>query len=119
MRIRPGSLAIALLLFAACGDGSVGGDPVPAPPSPTPAPRPTAAPLTATLTHDFGRYELGPGEEVASQCVSWTLGNEQSLWVSGVTISNQGAFHHSNWFVVPDDMYEGPDGYWNLSLIHI
>ena len=113
MRNRPGSLAIALLLFAACGDGSVGGDPVPAPPSPTPAPRPTAAPLTATLTHDFGRYELGPGEEVASQCVSWTLGNEQSLWVSGVTISNQGAFHHSNWFVVPDDMYEGPDGYWN------
>jgi len=64
------------------------------------------------LTHDFGEYELGPGEEVATQCVSWTLHNDRALYVGEVTVSNSGAFHHSNWFVVPEDTFPGPDGYW-------
>jgi hypothetical protein len=65
----------------------------------------------ATLTHDFGEYTLGPAQEVASQCVAWTLNNEKPLYVSTVTVSNRGAYHHSNWFVVPEDRYAGPDGY--------
>lgn len=122
---RSSAMAFALVLavgIAACGDSaSTGGssteppapEPSPAAPEPTPAPTPPPAPpASATLTHDFGDYELGPGQEVASQCVSWTLDNEESLWVSDVTISNSGAFHHSNWFVVPEDLFPGPDGYW-------
>lgn len=88
-------------------------------PLPTPMPtaevRPTPTPLpeprSGTLTHHLGDLELGPGEEIASQCVAWTLNNEQALYVQAVTLTNPGASHHSNWFVVPDDMYEGPDGY--------
>lgn len=113
---------VMALGFAACGDSATPGTSTPdAPPAevptPEPAPEPTPepepeGPLSAALTHDFGPYELGPGEEVASQCVSWTLDNDESLWVSDVTISNSGAYHHSNWFVVPEDLFAGPDGYW-------
>ncbi len=114
-------LALALALgLAACGDSASTGSavpdtpptqPVPPEPEPTPEPEPEP-PASASLTHDFGEYELGPGQEVASQCVSWTLNNDQALWVSSVTTSNSGAYHHSNWFVVPEDLFEGPDGYW-------
>jgi hypothetical protein len=29
-----------------------------------------------------------------------------------VLMSNLGGFHHSNWFAVSEDAFEGPDGYW-------
>ena len=111
-------LALALGI-AACGDSASTGNSPAAPPSepvPTaePAPVPTPAPAppsSASLTHDFGDYVLGPGQEVGSQCVSWTLDNAESLWVSAVTVSNSGAYHHSNWFVVPETTFPGEDGY--------
>lgn len=115
---------VLALGLAACGDSatSVGGSPEPAPssvppPAPTeaPAPVPTPAPQapnSARLTHDFPPFDLEPGEEVASLCVQWTLNNEESLYVSEVTLSNTGGYHHSNWFVVPEETFEGPDGYW-------
>ena len=119
---RSSAIALALacaLGLAACGDSATSGtatpetpaEPTPLP-APTPAPPPPAGPSSASLTHDFGLYELGPGEEVASQCVSWTLNNDEAVWVNAVTISNTGAYHHSNWFVVPEDLYAGEDGYW-------
>lgn len=63
------------------------------------------------MTHHLGDLVLGPGEEIASQCVAWTLNNDEALYVQAVTLSNPGASHHSNWFVVPEDLYPGPDGY--------
>ena len=62
------------------------------------------------LTHQFPSQELAPFQETGP-CVSWTLNNEKALYVNTVTLNNEGAFHHSNWFVVPDDMYQGPDGF--------
>ena len=62
------------------------------------------------ITHQFPDYTLKKFQEV-SPCVAWTLNNKQALYVRGVTLSNQGAFHHSNWFVVPDSMVQGKDGY--------
>jgi hypothetical protein len=32
-----------------------------------------------------------------------------------VTLANTGGFHHSNGFVVPEDLYDGPDGVWDCS----
>ena len=73
---------------------------------------PTEPPASeATLTHDFGDYTLGAGEEDSGLCVSWTLANDKPLYVRTVTLSNRGAYHHSNWFVVPEDKYVGPDGF--------
>jgi len=37
------------------------------------------------------------------------------LWVSSITQRNDGAYHHANWFFVPDDQYELPDGTWSCS----
>ncbi|MFB6375395.1 MAG: hypothetical protein ABEN55_20275, partial [Bradymonadaceae bacterium] len=43
--------------------------------------------------------------------MQWTLNNEKPLYVNSVTLANQGGFHHSNWFVVPEDYAAGKDGY--------
>ena len=66
------------------------------------------------LVHSFGAYRIEGGQE-RSPCVSWTLNNEEPLYVEKVTLSNNGAYHHSNWFVVPEDVYPGDDGYWRCS----
>ncbi len=68
-------------------------------------------PERVTITHEFGPGTLPPFAE-HTPCVSWTLNNEQPVYVQAVTLSNLSSFHHSNWFVVPDSVYEGPDGYW-------
>ncbi len=71
-------------------------------------------PDDAVVTHEFGVRSLPPLGE-SEPCASWTLDNEQPLYVQAVTLSNLSSFHHSNWFVVPDDVYDGPDGYWGCS----
>ncbi len=71
----------------------------------------TAPDIAGRLTHNFGDYSLNPHQEVASQCVAWTLNNDEALYVNEVILSNGGGYHHSNWFVVPEDLYPGEDGY--------
>ncbi len=66
----------------------------------------------ATITHNFGGYSLQPSQEVEN-CVQWTLNNEQPVYVQAVTLSNLGFFHHSNWFVVPEESFAGPDGFFD------
>jgi hypothetical protein len=64
------------------------------------------------VTHAFGRVNMAPFEDRNVDCVSWTVQNELPLYAQSVLVSNEGSFHHSNWFVVPDTVYDGPDGYW-------
>jgi hypothetical protein len=64
------------------------------------------------MQHDFGTYKLGPGEEDSSLCQSWTLENDDELWVNAVELETDGGYHHSNWLFAPDDKYAGPDGIW-------
>jgi len=70
---------------------------------------PEPEPDTAQLVHRFGEVTLGPFEE-AVPCVQWTLDNDAALYVQAVQLSNLGYFHHSNWFVVPEQLFPGPDG---------
>ncbi len=65
-----------------------------------------------TLTHEFPLLTVQARQELPDQCMSWTLNNEEPLWVNTVQADNDGAFHHSNWVYVPDTAYEGPDGNW-------
>jgi hypothetical protein len=71
-------------------------------------------PETASLTHAFGLYSLAPYQEI-EPCVQWTLDNDAPLYVQTVTLSNLGYFHHSNWFVVPEELYPGDDGFFKCS----
>jgi hypothetical protein len=69
---------------------------------------------SVTITHAFGAGMLQPFEEI-TPCVSWTLDNDEPLYVQTVTLSNEGSFHHSNWFVVPEEAFSGNDGWWSCS----
>ncbi len=69
-------------------------------------------PNRAIITHFYGETTLAPLEEV-EPCVSWTLNNEESLWVEQTDLYNQGMYHHSTWIAVPEDKYAGPDGFWD------
>ena len=97
------SLSLALTLLACSGAPSAG----PAAPA---ACDPKSS--TCVLAHDFGLTTVAPGQEIDGRCLSWTLNNPTDLWVNSVSLANDGAYHHSNWFFVPDDHYDGPDGTW-------
>ena len=68
----------------------------------------------ASVTHRFTDITLRPFQEVQN-CVAWTLNNAKALYVQGVRLANAGSFHHSNWFVVPEDTYAGPDGFFRCA----
>ena len=69
--------------------------------------------ITPTLTHSFTPLAIEAGEEISGVCQSWTLDNDETLYVSKIRQRNEGAWHHSNWFFVPEDTYPGPDGTWD------
>lgn len=62
-----------------------------------------------TYSHDFGRTEVAAGEERTAHCYSFKLDNPTDLWVNTVEVVNDGAFHHSNWFFVPEYKFVTPD----------
>jgi hypothetical protein len=66
----------------------------------------------ARIVHAFGSVELAAGEET-TPCVQWTLNNDQPIYIDKVTLTNGGGYHHSNWFVVPNNFASGEDGYFN------
>jgi hypothetical protein len=70
---------------------------------------------TPTLMHSFEAITVDAGEEISGLCQSWTLDNDEPLYVSKIRQRNDGAWHHSNWFFVPEGVYDGPDGTWNCS----
>ncbi len=70
--------------------------------------------LEAKLGYTFETYHLPAGEEHVP-CVQWTLNNEKPLYVNSVTMGNDGGFHHSNWYVVPEHHLDGDDGYFTCS----
>ncbi len=63
-------------------------------------------------THDFAAFTTQPGEEVLGLCQSWTLNNDEEIWVNTVEMVQDEGSHHSNWMYMPDTLFEGPDGVW-------
>lgn len=92
-------LSLVVLVAAACSSPA--------------AVEPDAAGAPAPLTKRIDTYTVAPGAEVTNRCVSWTLGNDQPLYVNAVTLATGSGFHHSNWFWVPATSYAGPDGSWD------
>ncbi len=64
------------------------------------------------LAHDFGLQTIESGEEIGSLCQTWVLDNDDPLWVNAVEMDNDGAYHHSNWFFVPEDFKDWPKDPW-------
>jgi hypothetical protein len=65
------------------------------------------------IHHAFDDFSTEPGEEVRGLCQSWTLDNDQELFVNAVELVQDGMSHHSNWTFVPEDKFDGPDGVWD------
>ena len=67
------------------------------------------------MTFTFGPYHLTPSQEITDQCVSATLHNETELYINSVELTTATGFHHSNWFFVTGNLYDGPDGTWDCA----
>jgi hypothetical protein len=69
--------------------------------------------LAPSMTHTFDAIDIAENAEASGVCQSWTLDNDESMFVSKVRQRNDGGWHHSNWFFVPEDVFPGPDGTWD------
>src|SRR5262245_51741847 len=94
--MRELTLLIVVTAAAACGDN----EPC----------DPTAR--ACTYEHDVSTVDVAAGFEDEDTCQSWTLDNPTELWAHSITQHNDGAYHHANWFFVPDDQFKLPDGAW-------
>ena len=90
------------VIFAVSGCGSA--DPV--------VPPVVGAP--GSIVHTFPAFAANPGDNIYT-CQSWTLDNDEELWVNAVHMTTQGGFHHANLLFVPEDRFDGPDGTWPCS----
>ncbi|HEY5938970.1 MAG TPA: hypothetical protein VIU61_30160 [Kofleriaceae bacterium] len=68
-----------------------------------------------TFEKAVSTVDIAAGVEDEDQCQSWTLDNPTELWVNSITQHNDGAYHHANWFFVPDNEFPLPDGSWSCS----
>lgn len=70
--------------------------------------------FVASLTHTYEPQLLEVAEETTNVCQSWVLDNDEPIYVRKIRQSNEGGWHHSNWFFVPETAYppdadkEGP-----------
>jgi len=76
-----------------------------------------ACPPERCLENDFGTFDLDASTEIDGLCWSWTMDNDEPVWVNAVTATNGGWFHHSNWFWVPEADYDREDGAWPCSEV--
>jgi hypothetical protein len=67
------------------------------------------------LSHDFPAQTVAAGEERLGECRSWTLHNDEEVWVNAVELVQTESSHHTNFVFVPDDRYPGPDGIWTCA----
>ncbi len=70
--------------------------------------------FVVSLQHTFDPQMIDVAEESWNVCQSWVLGNEEPIYVRKIRQTNDGGWHHSNWFFVPEAAYaptpgEGPD----------
>lgn len=70
----------------------------------------SGSPFVATLEHTFDPIMVEAGSD-DYWCQSWSIGNDEPLYVNAVRQVNDGAWHHSNWFFVPEEEF-GEDGTW-------
>ncbi|HEY4244824.1 MAG TPA: hypothetical protein VGM88_33645 [Kofleriaceae bacterium] len=81
---------------------------------------PACDPTTQACVYakDVSTMTVPAGHEDEDTCQSWTLNNPTELWVHEIAQTNGGAYHHANWFFVPDDEFQLPDSYWSCGANH-
>lgn len=72
-----------------------------------------AGPSDRVLT--FPSIHAEAQQEIVGKCESFTLNNDQPIYVNDVEMAAGPGWHHSNWFYVKDTDFAGPDGEWNCA----
>jgi hypothetical protein len=67
---------------------------------------------TNLLAHRFPTVDVAPGGELNFICQSWTLHNDEPLYVNTVSMKGGPGWHHSNWLYAAEHEFAGPDGTW-------
>ena len=114
---------ILVLLLVGCGDSNAGSGTAGSGGSAGAGGSGGTGELTATLSHTYDPIMVDVSEELVNICQTWVLDNDEPIYVRKVRQTNDGGWHHSNWFFVPERSYvpreeiEGPDatiaGTWN------
>jgi len=76
------------------------------------APAVTADAGVTERVYRAGPWVMPVDGERSNDCESWTLHNEEPIYLNAVEMEASPGMHHSNWFFVPDTQYPGPDGTW-------
>lgn len=71
---------------------------------------PVATPMP--ISHELPSVHLEAGDEILGLCQSWTLDNDEPLYVNAVHMRAGAGWHHSNWTFVPETEFTGDDGTW-------
>ncbi|MBO6935146.1 MAG: hypothetical protein JJ863_09220 [Deltaproteobacteria bacterium] len=103
-------LALALGVGACGDDGST--DVEDAIPDGGPIDLGPPVPGAQTFSTVIPDQELLAGEEVVNRCFSWEMNNETEIWVNRVRFETTRGMHHSNWFFIIGNLFEGEDGLW-------
>ncbi len=61
--------------------------------------------IETKMNHEFEPIALESGGEITDLCQSWRLENDEPLYISAIEQRNEGGWHHSNWFFVPEGTY--------------
>ena len=63
---------------------------------------------TEKKTFEFGPFAVQPQQEVLNDCIQITLGNQEDVYINSIELTTGPGFHHSNWFIVPENVFPGP-----------
>jgi hypothetical protein len=90
--LRFGVAMVAATVISACGTDSVGGE---------------------ALEHRFPTLTVPAGGELNFVCQSWTLDNDEALYVNASIVTGGPGWHHTNWLFADENDFAGPDTTWN------
>lgn len=90
--LRFGAGLVAATVMSACGTDGVGGE---------------------VLEHRFPTLTVPAGGELNFVCQSWTLHNDEPLYVNATTVVGGPGWHHTNWLYADEDDFAGPDSTWD------
>lgn len=92
---RLGVALVVATIGSACGTDGVGG--------------------TDVWEHRFPTLEVPAGGELNFVCQSWTLDNDEPLYVNATTVTGGPGWHHTEWLYADENDFAGPDGTWDCA----
>ncbi len=62
------------------------------------------------MKFSFGPFDVAASQEISTDCVQISLNNATDLYINSIDLETGPGFHHSNWFWVPEHVFQGSNG---------